>query len=88
MRLYAYILNLVNSTEISHLRETKLALKPRLSAKYLPLHRLLNFFLEIDWDDSNFYFDLDWLYKVAKMTQLEDEDDVTLTWNYTCLCCV
>ena len=30
-------LNLINSTEISHLRETKPTLKRRLSAKCLPL---------------------------------------------------
>ena len=43
MCLYAYFLNLLNSTEISHLRETKPAPKRRLSAKYLPLPRILRF---------------------------------------------
>ena len=37
VRLYAYFLNWRNSTETSHLRETKPAPKRRLSAKYLPL---------------------------------------------------
>ena len=37
MRLFAYFLILRNSTEISHLRESKPASKFRLSAKCLPL---------------------------------------------------
>ena len=37
VHLYAYFLNWRNSTETSHLRETKPTLKRRLSAKYLPL---------------------------------------------------
>ena len=50
IRLYAYFLNSLNTTEISHFGETKPALKRQLSAKYLPLafgHGSLNQLLSV-----------------------------------------